>query len=291
MIDRRKVSINFHRICCDDEDVFSINMNKLDEMYSKVLENGADYGFFESKSRELMFKLIDRFELNGKQVFLVGLARENEVWPIWFNREGDIDDISLQEGTVGKIHYALICPEDRLIMNLSVGSVLFLDFIKWVADRNDLSFESIIMNDVLTKVFGWEFISKIQVVVEAPTVNFVDTIMAKESGKKFTLLKDFQGLKIDTSVSMGGAKVSLDTVAVKDFVHQLLKDSYAKKIIISGKNFQEERITELDLTKAKIKHTVDLAVTGNYIKPDEARSAILDAYYANQEYLIGEDND
>lgn len=53
MAEKVRVTVNFFNIESQEDGVFAV----LSEKLANLFDNGVDYGFFETKSREIMFKL------------------------------------------------------------------------------------------------------------------------------------------------------------------------------------------------------------------------------------------
>lgn len=284
MAEKKRINVNFFNIESQEDGVYMT----LSEKLSTLFDSGVDYGFFETKSREIMFKLFETFEVNGFPAYLFGLVKEKASWPVWYDRNGDLSEVPLNSGTLGDITYGLALPQDKLILTASgtAGKGAFTEFLRWLADDTTTILEPIFISDAYSKVQNWEVFRKFELSVEAPTADFVDTVLTSESGRELgSILSTLEGLKMDITVSMGNTKGSMSAPQLKALMSGILSDNYARKLTITGKSFEDEGSESIDVMSAKLKYAADVAVNKTYLSPDEARVAFLEGYYNNQQYL------
>lgn len=285
MAEKVRVTVNFFNIESQEDGVFAV----LSEKLANLFDNGVDYGFFETKSREIMFKLFESFEVNQYPAYLFGLVKEKSSWPAWYDRSGKLSEVPLNSGTLGGVTYGLVIPNDKLILTASgsLGKGAFTEFLRWLADNNTVILDPVFVTDAYNQVQNWEVFRKFELSVEAPTADFVDTVLASESGRELgSIMGTLEGLKMNITVSMGNTKGSMSAPQLKAIVGGIISDNYAKKLIITGKSFEDESSESLDLMAAKLKYAADVAVSKTYLMPDEARTAFLEGYYNNQQYLV-----
>ena len=285
MAEKKKITIKFFKIESQEDDVLTHIRNKL----LTLLKNNMDHGFFETKSREVMFKLFQFVEVNGSPAYLFGLGKEKASWPIWYDRDGALGEVPLNSGTLGSITYGLLIPQDKLILTTSgmSGKGDFTEFFRWLADDTTLILNPVFIDDAYSKVQNWEVFRKFELSVEAPTADFVDTVLASESGRELgSMLSTIEGLKMDITVSMGNAKGSMSAPQLKSLMSTVLSDNYARKLVITGKGFEDDANESIDLTLAELKYTAEVTVSRTYLAPDEAIVGFLEAYYNNQNYLL-----
>ncbi|WP_022850397.1 DUF6731 family protein [Limisalsivibrio acetivorans] len=288
MAETKKVNINFYNIESQEESFFLT----LSEKLATLFDAGMDYGFFEARNRELMFKLFETVEVNGSPWYLFGLVKEKASWPVWYNREGAITEVPLDAGTLGDITYGFAGPNDRILLTGAglAGRGAFAEFFRWLTDDASASLEHIFITDAYERVRNWEVFRKLELSVEAPTGDFVDEVMNTRSGQELgSIFTTLEGMKLDVSISMGNNKGSMNSGALKEFLDAIISDNYAKKLNIYGKGFEEESAENIDLLSAKLKHTSEVGVQGTFVNAEEMRSAFLDAYYNNQQHLVDEE--
>ncbi|WP_265821722.1 DUF6731 family protein [Geovibrio ferrireducens] len=285
MAEKKRINVNFFNIESQEDGVFMT----LSEKLSTLFESGMDYGFFETKSREIMFKLFESFEVNSYPAYLFGLIKEKSSWPVWYDRNGELSEVPLNSGTLGDITYGLALPQDRLILTASgtAGKGAFTEFLRWLADDSTVILDPVFIGDAYNKIQNWEVFRKFEISVEAPTADFVDTVLTSESGREFgSIMGTLEGLKMDITVSMGNTKGSMSAPQLKALLGGIISDNYAKKLTITGKGFEDEASESIDVMSAKLKYSADVAVSKTYLSPDEARTAFLEGYYNNQQYLV-----
>ncbi len=95
MSERKSVTINYYKLEAAEE----VFYHDLDDRLTTLAEGGMDYGFFDGRSRELMFKIFEPIELSDRKLHFVSLVKERQFLPVWFNREGgDIQEAPLEGG-------------------------------------------------------------------------------------------------------------------------------------------------------------------------------------------------
>jgi len=282
----KNITVNYFQMYSQEEWAFDTIAEKL----STLMENNMNFGFFEVGEREIMFKLFEHMELGGNPVFIIGLVKEKSSWPVWFDREGNLEDIPLDAGTIGEISYALINPYRRLALTIgsgiaSPGMGAFVNYLRWLTDSETLGFKPVFVGDAYDQVQSWEMFRKINMSFEAPTADFVDEALNTEAGKDLTILNTLGGLKIDMTVSMGHSKGSLGAEQVKRFINDVLTENFAKKLTITGKGFTGQETEEYDLYNAKLKFKTEIALSGMHVGIEEARSVLSTAYLTEKEYI------
>lgn len=281
MSERKSVTINYYRLEAAEE----IFYHDLDDRLTSLAEGGMDYGFFDGRSSELMFKIFDPIDLSDRKLHFVSLIKEKQFLPVWFNREGLIQEAPLDGGMLGDISYALIDPMKQCVVTFGNMASGFADFARWLTDDQSAGISPVFVNNAYDEVTQWEVYRKINISVEAQAVDFIDSILDSEYGNNFEMLNTLKGLKIDLSVSMGHGKGSLDKELVRQFVKKMLEENYAGKLKVSGKNFDEQSTAEHDLYSAKLKRKTDIVVAGMHVSPDEAKSALFEAYQINIDHI------
>lgn len=285
MLERKNITINYFRLEAAEE----VFYHDLDDRLTTLAEGGMDYGFFEGRSRELMFKIFEPIEISDRKLHFVSLIKEKQFLPVWFNREGEVSEAPLDGGMLGDISYGLIDPMKQCLVMFSggfgPGASGFADFARWLTDDQSAGASPIFINDAYDQVSQWEVYRKLNISVEAPAVDFVDSVLTSEYGSNFEMLDTLKGLKIDLSVSMGHGKGSLDKDLVRKFMQKVLEENFAGKLKISGKNFDEQSTEEHDLYSAKLKHKAEIAVSGMHVSPDEAKASLFEAYQIGLEHI------
>jgi hypothetical protein len=285
MSERKNITVNYYKLEAAEETFY----HELDAKLTTLTDNGMDFGFFEGKARELMFKLYDPIELSDRHLHFVSLVKEKQFWPVWFNREGEMNEVPLNEGTLGDITYALIDPHSQSILTLSSGfgpsASAFSDFCRWLTDDQSAGTSPIFITNAYDEVTNWEIYRKVNLSVETPAADFVDSVLDSTYGSNFEMLNTLSGLKIDISVSMGHGKGSLEKDSVRKFIQTMLQENFAGKLKVMGKSFDEQSTAEHDLYNAKLKHKTEIVIQGTHISPDEAKSSLFEAYQINLEHI------
>jgi len=281
MSERKNVTINYYRLEAAEE----VFYHDLDDRLTTLTEGGMDFGFFDGRSRELMFKIFEPIELSDRKLHFVSLVKEKQFLPVWFNREGDIQEAPLEGGMLGDISYGLIDPHMQCIVMFGGRASEYADFARWLTDDQSAGVSSIFINNAYDQVTQWEVYRKLNISVEAPASDFVDSVLDSEYGSNFEMLNTLKGLKIDLAVSMGHGKGSLDKDLVRKFIKKVLEENFAGKLKVSGKNFDEQSTEEHDLYSAKLKHKTEIVVAGMHVSPDEAKSSLFEAYQINLEHI------
>ena len=278
MAERKNITVNFYRL----ESSLDTFYQDLEFKLEALAEGGMDYGFFDGKSCELMFKIFEPIQSPERKLYLVSLIKEKIFLPVWYNREGLVQEAPLEGGSLGDVSYALIDTERQCILTLSGGfgpSVSgFSDFVRWLSGDSACGSSPIFIGNAYDQVNQWEIFRKINMSIEAPTGDFVSNVLDTDMGDNFKMLETLSGLKIDISVSMGHGKGSLDKAAVKNFIQSILDDNFAGKLKIMGKSFEEQATSEYDLYNARLKHKTEIVIAGTHISPDEARASLYEAY-------------
>lgn len=285
MSETKRVTINYYKLEAAEE----VFYHDLDDKLNTLSEGGMDYGFFDGRSCELMFKIFEPIQLSERKLYFVSLIKEKQFLPVWFNREGEIQQAPLEGGMLGDISYGLIDPSLQSVVMFSggfgPGASGFADFARWLADDPSAGVSPVFVNNAYDQVNQWEVYRKLNIAVEAPAADFIDNVLDSQYGNNFEMLNTLQGLKIDLTVSMGHGKGSLEKDLVRKFIKKMLEDNFAGKLKVSGKNFDEQSTEEHDLYSAKLKHRSDIVVAGYHISPEEARSALFEAYQINLDYI------
>jgi len=84
---------------------------------------------------------------------------------------------------------------------------------------------------------------------------------------------------------MGHDRGSLNKLRVRSLIKDILKDNFAGKLKVTGKNFDETSTEEIDLYAAKVKHKTEIVVAGTHVSSGEARNALFEAYQINLEHI------
>jgi len=282
----KNVTINFFQMFSSDGMFFDNLSAKLANMF----DNGVTHGFFDTGTRELMFKIFYKHDIGGGDAFVVGLVKERDQWPVWFSSEGELDDIPLERGMLGDISFALIIPEKMVLTTLSggVGSptpASFVYFMRWLTDDESAGIQPVFVPDAYEQVRDWEMYRKLTMSVEAPTNDFVQEVLTTETGKDLSLMETLNGLRIDISVSMGHNKGSLDVGQVKKFISGLISENYARKLVLTGKSFDGQKAGEYDLYNARLKQKAEIRMNGTTLNAEDAASAMVNAYFNNQDHM------
>jgi len=285
MSERKNITINYYKLEAAEETFYP----ELDGKLSTLSDNGMDFGFFEGRSREMMFKIYDPIELSDRHLHVVGLVKEKQFWPVWFNREGEMNEVPLGDGTLGDITYGLIDPQSQSLLTLSGGfgpsASGFADFSRWLTDDQSAGVSPIFISNAYDEVNQWEIYRKVNLSLETPSADFVDNVLDSTYGSNFEMLNTLSGLKIDISVSMGHGKGSLEKDSVRKFIQTVLQENFAGKLKVMGKSFDEQSTSEHDLYNAKLKHKTEIVIQGTHIAPDEAKSSLFEAYQINLEHI------
>ncbi|ADD67894.1 hypothetical protein Dacet_1122 [Denitrovibrio acetiphilus DSM 12809] len=285
MSERKNITINYYRLEAAEE----VFYHDLDDRLTTLADGGMDFGFFDGRSKELMFKIFDPIEISDRKLHFVSLIKEKQFLPVWFNREGDIEEAPLEGGMLGDISYGLIDPMLQCVIMFSggfgPGASGFADFARWLTDDQSAGCTPIFINNAYDQVTQWEVYRKLNISIEAPALDFVDNVLDSEYGSNFEMLNTLKGLKIDLAVSMGHTKGSLDKDLVRKFIKKVLEENFAGKLKVAGKNFDEQSTEEHDLYSAKLKHKTEIVVSGMHISPEEAKSSLFEAYQINLEQI------
>ena len=278
MAERKSITVNFYRLESAVDTFYQDMEFKLDALSS----DGMDYGFFDGKNCELMFKIFYPIALSDRKLFIVSLIKEKVFLPVRFNRQGEVQEAVDSPDSLGDVSYALIDPEKRALLTLSGGfgpSVsAFSDFARWLTGDSAAGSSPIFINSAYDQVTNWEIFRKLNLSIEAPAADFVGNVLDSEIGENFKMLETLSGLKIDISVSMGHGKGSLHKDAVKNFIRTVMEENFAGKLKIMGKSFEEQQTAELDLYNARLKHKTEIVIAGSHISPDEAKATLYEAY-------------
>lgn len=278
MAERKNVTVNFYRL----ESAVDTFYQDMDFKLDALSAGGMDFGFFDGKSSELMFKIFEPITLSDRKLYIVSLIKEKIFLPVWFNREGIIQEAPTEGGCLGDVSYALIDPEKQALLTLSGGfgpsASAFSDFARWLTGDAASGASPIFIGNAYNQVTDWEIFRKVNLSIEAPAADFVGNVLDSEIGDNFKMLETLSGLKIDISVSMGHGKGSLHKDAVKNFINTIMSENYAGKLKIMGKSFEEQQTAELDLYNARLKHKTEIVIAGTHIAPDEAKATLYEAY-------------
>lgn len=274
MAERKNVTINFYRLESAVDTFYQDMEFKLTELAK--LEN--PFGFFDGKSCELVFKIFDPIVLSDRKLFIVSLIKEKIFLPVWFNREGIVQEAPTEGGSLGDVSYGLIDTDNKCVLILGGRASNFSDFARWLSGDASAGTHPLYRNDAWNQVTNWEIYRKVNLSIEAPTTDFVGDILDSEIGGNFNILETLNGLKIDVSVSMGHGKGNLHKDAVRDFLKAVLEENFAGKLKVSGKSFEEQSTEEIDLIAAKVRHKTEIVIAGTHISPDEAKATLYEAY-------------
>lgn len=278
MSERKTVTINYYRLEAAEQVFYA----DLDDKLKTLEEGGMDYGFFDGRSTELMFKIHEGIELSDRRLFLVSLIKEKPFLPVKFDREGTIE---AAEPAMGDIAYALIDPELQSVVTFGNMPGGYADFARWLTDDQSAGISPIFMNNAYDTVTQWEVYRTVEIKAEAPAVDFVHNILDSEYGSMFEGLDVLKGLSADIKISMGRGKGSLDKELVRKYVKQVLSENFAGKLKVTGKNFDEQSTETIDLYAAKVQHKGEIVVAGTHISSDEARNALFAAYQINLDHI------
>jgi hypothetical protein len=285
-MNKKDVTINFSMVEAAERAVLLANLS---DRLTTLSEGGMDYGFFDGRTRELMFKLYEPIVLTDRKLYLVSLVSEKAPHPVVrMDRDGAIGEVPLDGGMLGGITFALIDIEYGAVVSLSQGGPVmggFADLIRWMCDDPSAGLAPVFVSNVYDEVNQWEVYRKLEISAEAPAADFVDTILDSEYGSNFKILETLKGLKVNVEVSMGHGKGSLDKDLVRKFIKQMLKDNFAGKLKVSGKNFDEESTASHDLYNARLRYKTAVIIANNIIAPDEAKAALWEAYSVNLEEI------
>lgn len=275
MAERKKVNIGFYKLESTVETVPADLGYKLEAMATSEM----NYGNFDGKSSELNFKVHSMIESGERKLFIVSLVKERVFLPVQFNRtNGEIKEPELNPDSMGDISYYLIDTDCMAVLSLGGSGGMISDFLRWLSGDAACGVSPMYRGNVYDHVIQWEIFRKVNLSIEAPAADFVDNVLGSDAGENFKMLETLSGLKIDISVSMGHGKGSLHKDAVRNFIQSIMSDSFAGKLKIMGKSFEEQATAEYDLYNARLKHKTEIVITGTHISPDEARASLYEAY-------------
>jgi len=278
MSERKPVTINYYRMEAAEEVFYHGLADKL----TSLEEGGMDYGTFDGRSQELTFKIHEGIELSDRRLFIVSLIKEKKFYPVRFDNEGNVME---PEPALGDIAYALIDPFKQCLVTFGNMASGFADFMRWLTDDQSAGVSPIFKQNAYDTVTQWEVYRSVEIKAEAPAMDFVHAILDSEHGDMFKGLDMLKGLSADIKISMGRSKGSLDKKLVRDFIRVVLKDNFAGKLKITGKNFDEQSTETIDLYAAKVQHKTEIVVAGTHVSPDEARNALFEAYQINLDHI------
>lgn len=288
MAERKNVTVNFYKLE-SGIDTFYLDLGfKLDAL----VENGMDFGFFDGKSSELMFKIHEPIKLKEKTLHLVSIVKEKVFLPVRFNREGQVQEAVESPDSLGDVSYALIDTENGCILTLGGRVSNFSDFARWLTGDAAAGTHPLYQTDTVQTILSWDIFKKITFSLKAENhsmwadaMNRITDSEGLEGMQKSIYMRPY--LKCGDIVdSMGGSslevtvsnKKNLDKEFVRGFIIHMGADGLFNSLKVSGKSFDEQKTDEIDLIGARVQHKTEIVIIGTHIAPDEAKATLYEAY-------------
>lgn len=288
MAEKKAVTINFYKLE-SAVDTFYMDLGiKLEALSS----GGMDYGFFDGKNCELMFKAYEPIKRGDKTLHLVGIVKEKVFLPVRFNREGEIQEAVESPDSLGDVGYGLIDTYNGCILTLGGRASNFSDFAHWLSGDASAGTHPLYQTDIVQTVLSWDIIKKITFSLKAENhsmwadaINRITVSEGLEGMQKSIYMRPY--LKCGDIVdSMGGSslevtvsnKKNLDKEFVRGFIIHMGADGLFNSLKVSGKSYEEQTTEEIDLIAARVRHKAEIVIKGTHIASDEAKATLYEAY-------------
>ena len=283
---KKQVSVNYYIIRQGDREG-----NIGDDFFETMekVETKGKHGFFDSGNKSVMFSPCDPLTTIKRKFNLFAFASEKAVWPAVIDRENGLDNIHVDSDEVlAGVTYALFDNVTKSICTLSQGGPGGSDiqnFGRMITGSSNFDVFAIGRKDVIKEVMNWEEYLKVKIAFNVPSKDASFQILEETTyGANYELLRHLEGVSHEQIISAGGEK-RLNSSRVRSFIKRILDEGYMRKLVVTGKTNSDANPEEYDLCSPKLKYKTEITMSGRCITPDEAKTALFEAYQINQEQI------
>ena len=284
----KRVTISYFRIEAAEEDYFS----KFYDTCETMLSTEHNWGDFEAGELKYFWKLRESTDTGDTKGYVFTLVKERAAWPVWFTEDGDVREVTLPEGGLGEISYALINPTYKFIVCFSAGGGGVSGFKKMLGQFSPegvVRLSPLYEEEIDERVLLWDNFKKLSIHMKMPSGEDVTEFANTKTGSLMQMLGYLGGLKGDISISVPG-KENLSAMMVKELLTELLANDLCTSLTVRGSDFESSSPEQFDIKNAQIKHVETIEIEGNYINYEDAKVLLMRALNARSRELFSANN-
>lgn len=284
----KKVSVSYYRIEAAEDEYF----NNFYDTMETLLDSGHTSGSFDSAELKYLWTLHEKVDTGESSSYLFSTVKERTAWPVWFTEDGEPQELTLPEGTLGDISFGIINPAYKFLVCFSAGAggpmSAFKKMLGQFSAEGIVRLNPVYEDKIDEKVLLWDCFKRISVHMNMPSGDDVTQFATTKAGSLMPMLGYLGGLKGDITISSGGGKEVLSNMMVKDLITELLANDLCTSLTVRGSDFENGKPEQYDIKNAQIKYSEQIEVEGNYITPSEAKSVLLRAINDRSRELFAE---
>jgi hypothetical protein len=209
------------------------------------------------------------------------------------NVPGVISDLGLQNNEgVANLTSFVIDPNLHVVVlqrnSQGVRAGSFVHLLENLLNQSNIGLNIMLERDVINKLNKMRYFSKFIVRIASPnTAQDFEDLGVRDSAR-LAQYYNARDLQLQFGIGTGSNSGPLALQRVKDTVNSLLNANanvQVDSLIIRGKEFEDEKITPLDLIKQRITFEIDVPVTNRMLAIDNLERAVWQAYETNFEEL------
>jgi hypothetical protein len=265
-----------------------------EDFFDRLVEEEAKgtHGFFKSAGKEMMYIPYEGIYTPKHKFQLFALASGKDLWPVVIDKETGIEGVTVEEGEqLGGITYILCEKKTRSIVALSQsgpGATAIQDFARQLTTVSSTRVNPIGIKFLTKKVLEWQRYTKVTIgFAVGNSDDAFDTLEKDVFGRNYGLLRYLDGAVMEQTIASGsGENRTLETENTRSLIQHLLENMKGlRKLVITGKASVDAPAQTHDLCQPRLKLSVDVSVSGRYIRPDEAKSALFEAWQEKLEHI------
>ncbi len=266
----KKAIVSYHFIEAGKDDYF----NELKLSFNSLLKSGDTSGTFDAGQSHFYWKINSKIDLSETNTFFISVVREKSQWPVWFREEEGIEEIPLDDGALGELHYGIINPEKRFILSMAATgggpTSAFRNFLNEFSKDGSVKLTPLFEDKIDMLTLSWEYYKKISLSFNFPSYEHQAEFMTTKEGSLMGLIDELGGLKADVTISAPKQNQNLNSSQIKEIAKTFLVNDFCSKLILRGSGGNGEEVDEFDLKNAQVKYKEIVEISGSYMVENEA---------------------
>ncbi len=231
--------------------------------------------------------------------FKIAIARARTGnWPYWMrNDEQELNEVPINDGTLGEVSFFWIMPLRNLMMEVynrqgpsqaTLRDFLINKSISRGLSLNDFSFRAIFEEDQYERFLRATRTQRIQFkvnIANAPRQIIDQQVGSREVERSLRLLGEASGgMDIEVGITVGRGK-TLSVDGIRRMVDSLRNSEDTRTLKVKATEDPDGKLEEINLLDGRLEHRANISFQGNYLPSDEYVRHLQAAFLAHQSYL------
>ncbi len=282
----KKATVNYSFLDILDDEYFVNFYNTM----TTLINTDEVYGTFEANEAHFLWKINGIENITNTETFFISLVKEKYSWPVWYNQDGDISSVPLNNGSLGELYYAYINPASKFMMTVAAATGAaqgsFKKFLNEFSVDCNIKLTPLFEDNIDSKILSWDYYKKISTSLNFPTHDDLIEFITTSTGKSLGITDELGSLKFDITLSAPKQKQVLETSQVRQLIGNLCANDFCSKLVVRGANFETELLEEYDIKNAQIKYNEEIEILDSYMSINEARKVLNNAFIENADKLL-----